>query len=73
MLTVSKETWDDTKDDLFIHALFYDVNGGYFKFLKDVSEIRNNVPEDTALVSFIHRTLSVSKTDKFPPQTQSIN
>jgi len=69
MLAVSKQTWDETKDDLFVHALFYDVNGRYFRFLKDVSEIRNNVPEDTALVSFIHRPLSVSKTNKSPSLT----
>lgn len=70
MLTVSKEIWDDTKDDLFVHALFYDVNGRYFRFLKDVSEIRNNVPEDTALVSFIQRTLTVSNPNKHLPKYQ---
>ena len=70
ILAIYKEHWDEATDGVSIPALFYDVNGRYFRFLKDVSEIRNNVPEDTALVSFIQRTLTVSNPNKHLPKYQ---
>jgi len=58
IFVVSKEALYEAKQESIIPASLYEVQGGSFKFIKNVYQFGNEVPGDTALLSFYKNSIT---------------
>lgn len=57
IFSVNIPSWYDSKKEMIIPASLLDIKGGYFNYIKNVYEVGDEIPRDTALVSFFKNTI----------------
>ena len=66
ILIVGKPALYDAKQEVIVPASLYSIKGGYFDYLKNVYKVSDEVPTDTALVSFFNKSMATNSKDVLP-------
>lgn len=66
IFSVDKPEWYDAKQQNIIPASISYIKGGYFENLKNVYMVGDEVPTDTALVSFFNKSMAANSKDVLP-------
>ena len=59
IFAVDKSEWYDAKQQNILPASIYEVRGGYYENIKNVYKVADEVPVDTALLSFFKNSAKV--------------
>jgi hypothetical protein len=66
IFSVDKPEWYDAKQQNIIPASISYIKGNYFENLKNVYKVGDEVPTDTSLVSFFHKSMAANSKDVLP-------